>query len=165
MKKSKRNKEKKKREHTDWRRVYKNSVYALGFIAKSAPSVIVISFALAIMGAVSSFLSGTYMYKYALNAIQEGKDIRGTIPMLALIFAFSILYSVLVKLGNYYCELKNQKVTAYINNLVYKKATEVELACFDDPDFYDSYVVASSNAASCAFDSWSVFVAAMINGI
>ncbi len=152
MKKSERNKEKKKKEHTDWGRVYKNSVYALGFIAKSAPSVIVISFALAIMGAMSSFLSGTYMYKYALNSIQEGKDIRETIPMLALIFAFSILYSVLVKLGNYYCEIKNQKVMAYINNLVYKKATEVELACFDDPDFYDSYVVASSNAASCAFD-------------
>lgn len=150
--KREKNKEKKKKDRTDWKSVYKNSVYALGFIARSAPSVIVVSFSLAIMGAAASFLSGTYMYKYALNAIQEGKSLRGTLPVLAIILAFSVFYSILVKLGNYYCEIKNQKVTAYINNLVYKKATEVELACFEDPEFYDSYVVASSNAASCAFD-------------
>ena len=144
-------KRKDKKKKTDWKRTYKNCVYMLGFIMRSAPSVLVVTFTLALIGALSTFLSGTYMYKYALNALQNGHSIRRILVVLIGIFLFSVTYSVLVKLGNYYCEIKNQKVTAYINDIICKKATEVELACFEDVKFYDSYIVASSNAESCAF--------------
>lgn len=150
--KKEKNKENKKRQGINWKKTIKNNAYALSFILKSAPSVLVVSLGMALIGAANTFLSSAYLYKYALNSLQEGAGIREILPMLIFIFLFSVTYQILQELSNYYCDLKNQKISAYINNMIYKKATEVELGCFENAKFYDSYVAASSHAVSCAFD-------------
>ena len=50
-----------------------------------------------------------------------------------------------------YFELKYPKVEAYIQNLLQKKAVEVDLACFESSAFYDTYVKATSEATNRAY--------------
>ena len=66
-------------------------------------------------------------------------------------FAYSIIYIFLNNVFNCYFELKHPKVQAYIQNLLQKKAAEVELACFENSKFYDIYVKAIGEAANRAY--------------
>ena len=70
MKKHKTPKEKKKR--IDWKRTFRNNGYMLSLIIKACPGVPILALISTVLGSVHSYLLNTYLYQYALNALQEG---------------------------------------------------------------------------------------------
>lgn len=123
----------------------------LGMIAKACPGVLILGFFSTVLGAVNSFLLNTYLYKYALNALQEGEELKTILITLGCMFIYSVVYMVLKNAYHCYYELKHPKVQAYIQNLLQKKAVEVELGCFESPAFYDTYVKATAEATERAY--------------
>ena len=142
-------KEKKKR--INWKRTFKNNGYMLGLIIKACPGVPILALITTVLAAVESFLLNTYLYQYALNALQEGKELKVVLITLGCMFGYSILYTLFVIISDCYFELKYPKVEAYIQNLLQKKAVEVDLACFESSAFYDTYVKATSEATNRAY--------------
>ena len=149
MKKEKEQKQKKKR--IDWKRTFKNNGYMLGLIIKACPGVPILALISTVLGSVHSFLLNTYLYQYALNALQEGKELRIILITLGCMFGYSVLYMLFGSISSCYFELKYPKVEAYIQNLLQKKAVEVDLACFESSAFYDTYVKATSEATNRAY--------------
>jgi len=141
----------KKKNKINFKRTWQNNLYMLKMITKSAPGILVMSVIVTLLGAVNSFLLNAYMYQYALNALQEGKQIKSIILTLALMLIYSCVYVVVRNISSAYIELRTPKVEAHIQNLLHKKASEVELACFENSDFYDNYVKASGEASKRAF--------------
>ncbi|MBQ9162090.1 MAG: ABC transporter ATP-binding protein [Clostridia bacterium] len=144
----KKNKDKKK---INWGRALKNNSYMLGLIAKACPGVLIVTFVSAVLGAINSFLLNTYLYKYALNALQEGEELRVILITLACMFAYTLAYVIFRNIAACYLELRRPKVEVYIQNLLQKKAVEVDLACFDNAAFYDTYVKATGDATNRAY--------------
>ena len=149
MKKEKEQKKKKKR--IDWKRTFKNNGYMLGLIIKACPGVPILALISTVLGSVHSFLLNTYLYQYALNALQEGKELKVVLITLGCMFGYSVLYMLFESISSCYFELKYPKVEAYIQNLLQKKAVEVDLACFESSAFYDTYVKATSEATNRAY--------------
>ena len=149
MKKEKEQKQKKKR--IDWKRTFKNNGYMLGLIIKACPGVPILALISTVLGSAHSFLLNTYLYQYALNALQEGKELKIILITLGCMFGYSILYMLFRSISSCYFELKYPKVEAYIQNLLQKKAVEVDLACFESSAFYDTYVKATSEATDRAY--------------
>ena len=149
MKKEKEQKQKKKR--IDWKRTFKNNGYMLGLIVKACPGVPILALISTVLGSAHSFLLNTYLYQYALNALQEGKELKIILITLGCMFGYSILYMLFRSISSCYFELKYPKVEAYIQNLLQKKAVEVDLACFESSAFYDTYVKATSEATNRAY--------------
>lgn len=149
MKKGKEQKQKKKK--IDWKRTFKNNGYMLGLIIKACPGVPILALISTVLGSAHSFLLNTYLYQYALNALQEGKELKIILITLGCMFGYSILYMLFRSISSCYFELKYPKVEAYIQNLLQKKAVEVDLACFESSAFYDTYVKATSEATDRAY--------------
>ena len=149
MKKEKEQKQKKKK--IDWKRTFKNNGYMLGLIIKACPGVAILALISTVLGSVHSFLLNTYLYQYALNALQEGKELKVILITLGCMFGYSVLYMLFQSISSCYFELKYPKVEAYIQNLLQKKAVEVDLACFESSAFYDTYVKATSEATNRAY--------------
>lgn len=135
----------------NWKRTFKNNGYMLGLIVKACPGVIILGLISTVLSAIHMFLLNTYLYKYALNALQEGKELRIILITLGCMFAYSVLYRIFQNISSCYFELKYPKVQAYIQNLLQKKAVEVELACFESTAFYDTYVKATAEATNRAY--------------
>lgn len=135
----------------NWKRTLKNNGYMLGLILKACPGVLILSLVSVVLGAIHSFLLNTYLYQYALNALQEGKELRNILITLGCMFGYSLLYIVFQNISGCYLELKSPKVEAYIQNLLQKKAVEVDLACFESSAFYDTYVKAMGEATNRAY--------------
>ena len=142
-------KEKKKR--INWKRTFKNNGYMIGLIIKACPGVPILALISTVLGSVHSFLLNTYLYQYALNALQEGKELRIILITLGCMFGYSVLYMLFGSISSCYFELKYPKVEAYIQDLLQKKAVEVDLACFESSAFYDTYVKATGEATNRAY--------------
>ena len=151
MKKEKEKEQKQKKKRIDWKRTFKNNGYMLGLIIKACPGVPILALISTVLGSVHSFLLNTYLYQYALNALQEGKELKIILITLGCMFGYSILYMLFGSISSCYFELKYPKVEAYIQNLLQKKAVEVDLACFESSAFYDTYVKATSEATNRAY--------------
>lgn len=140
-----------KKKRIDWKRTFKNNGYVFGLIIKACPGVPILALISTVLGSVHSFLLNTYLYQYALNALQEGKELKIILITLGCMFGYSILYMLFRSISSCYFELKYPKVEAYIQNLLQKKAVEVDLACFESSAFYDTYVKATSEATNRAY--------------
>ena len=75
-----------------------------------------------------------------IYTLEQGKEIKSIILTLALMLIYSCIYVVVRNISSAYIELRTPRVEAYIQNLLHKKASEVELACFENSDFYDFYI-------------------------
>lgn len=159
-------KDKKQKNKINWRRTWRNNLYMLKFIAKAAPDIIIVAFLSGILSAVNNFLVNTYLYKYALNALQEGKPISQILVTLGTMLAFSLFCIVFYQVEEYYFSVRSPKVNLYIQKTLYKKASQLELSCFENAEFYDKYVKATNNASGRAFQvMWSLsdFIYVAIN--
>ena len=140
-----------KKKRIDWKRTFKNNGYVLGLIIKACPGVPILALISTVLGSVHSFLLNTYLYQYALNALQEGKELKIILITLGCMFGYSVLYMLFRSISSCYFELKYPKVEAYIQDLLQKKAVEVDLACFESSAFYDTYVKATGEATNRAY--------------
>ena len=142
---------KKKKKNINWRRTLKNNGYMLGLIWEACPSLLIAQVINVALNAVSSFLMTTYLYQYALNALFDGTEIRQIVMKVIGLILFSIGTDVVHSAITQYFALKRPMVSAYIQELLQTKAAEVDIACFEDPAFYDTYVKATREAVDLPF--------------
>ena len=135
----------------DWKKTWRNNRYMLGLIWKSRPGILVMTFLRAILTAVNSFLVGTYLYQYALNALQSGVELDQILLTLGMMLGYTLFCMIFINIDNRYKALQIPTVEAYIQKQLQEKAMSVELACFERPEFYDIYVKATGEAANRAF--------------
>lgn len=140
-----------KKKKINLKRAIGNNAYMIGLIAKACPGLIVMDFVCTVIGSFNWFLRGTYMYMYALNALQEGKTLTDILIMLGIIFACGLFTAVLGRIYSIYWDLKSPVVEAYIQNMLQKKAAEVDLSCFESSAFYDTYVKAVGETSNRAY--------------
>lgn len=139
-----------KKKKTNWKRTFKNNGYMLSILMRACPGYVIISFISVIMGVVNSFLLDTYLYVYALNALQQGTELKKVLITLGCMITYSILNMVIQRIMSCYLSLKYPLIDAYINNMLQSKAVTVDLACFESSAFYDTYVKAGGDATDRA---------------
>ena len=144
-------KKEEKKKRINWKRTFQNNGYMLGLIIKACPGVLIMGIVSAVLGAANSFLLDTYLYQYALNALQKGKALIEVLITIGCMLGYSVFYMIFRNVLSCYKELKHPIVEAYIQNLLQKKAVEVDLACFESSSFYDTYVKATAEATDRAF--------------
>ena len=140
-----------KKKRIDWKHTLKNNGYMLRLVWKACPGVLILGVISTVISSVNSFLVSTYLYKYALNALQEGKELKTILITLGCMLVFSLFNMLFQSISNCYFELKYQKVDAYIHNMLQRKAVEIDLECFESSAFYDTYVKATGEATDRAY--------------
>ena len=86
-----------KKQKINWKRTWQNNIYMLRLIYKACPGILLVSLLTTIFGALHSFLLNTYLYKYALNAFQEGKELKEILTVIGVMSALQIKQGVLSK--------------------------------------------------------------------
>ena len=124
-----------------------NNLYILKQIHTASPGRILFDLSGIIITSVSNILLDVYLLKYIINGIQEGLDFKRLVGFILIITAFHIFSTAF---SHYYWQkfapVSNQKIYSHIQKALFEKSSSVELACFEDPDFYDKYVKAISEA-------------------
>lgn len=133
MKKDKRQKQK--------AHIFRNTAFMLKCAWKSAPlSLIIIYLAYILENVYYSFVIGIMFLQTALSIIEGNGTFKEFAIKMCIIVFGKVFVDLLAYIDMYTVRTKFEiKCESYINSLIFKKAQEVELGCYENPDFFDNY--------------------------
>ena len=125
------------------KRILDDNIFMLRLIHQASPGLLLAGIVTVTMHACAEFVSGTLVLRYTLNSINEGKSFA-QIARLVLIWMFLyVTVSVIRTLfDEWIYKVHIMHVKRNIYGQVYQKASEVELKCYENPEYYDKFVKA-----------------------
>ena len=137
--------EKKKR--LPLRQTVSNNLFALKMIAKASPIYLFVYLGSSFVYGILGFLSETYLLRRIVNGVSEGEPIEYILRYVIILGIVCLIsYMALQWFWNVKSAIEQRKIGAFVERMLFKKASQVELACYENPDFYDKYVKAMDEA-------------------
>lgn len=124
----------------------------LKLIHSVSQSIIPLALLSTMFDATYAFLVNTYLFKRVLNSLQQGRELKYIVIEIGVIFLFVIFTTIFNQCYSLFWELKTPILRQTVHKKLEDKALEVELACFESPTFYDTYVKATDEASKRAID-------------
>ncbi len=139
-----------KKDKISTRRSFANAWFMMKLMFQASP----LYFCMLILESVRNhgliFVEHTIGISFVLEAAEFGKSYREVVYFMLFMFAllaFSGLYS-----GVFYSwvtEISMPKIEKKLRFMLYEKAASLDIACYDDPDYYNEFVLAVSESKNC----------------
>ena len=124
-----------------------NNLFALKMIAKASPLYLFVYLGSSFVYGILGFLSETYLLRRIVNGVSSGEPIEYILRYVIILGIVCLVsYMALQWFWNVRSAIEQRKIGAYVERMLFKKASEVELACYENPNFYDKYVKAMDEA-------------------
>ena len=148
MKKEKKKKEKKeKKKKLPLGRTVSNNMFALRAIFAASPLYLLVYLGSSFIYGTVEFLSEGYLLRMIVNGIEGGRSVESIVLFVVILATVSLTsFTALSWFWNVISPIEQRKVGAHIEKMLFSKASRVELACYEDPVFYDKYVKAMDEA-------------------
>ncbi len=132
---------KKEKEQKQKAHIFRNTAFMLKCAWKSAPlSLLIIYFAYIAENVYYSVVLGVMFLQTALSIIEGNGTFKEFAIRMCIIVFGKIFVDLIAYIDMYTVRTKFEiKCESYINSLIFKKAQEVELGCYENPDFFDNY--------------------------
>lgn len=126
---------------------FRNNVYALRLLWKICPRLVVHQAITRFLGYFEWLFYSAFFMRYVINALETEQEFSSIMMFLGVtitVFASISLYSCYVE-GTVQ-PVANAEVYKKLNMQLYEKSANVELACYEDSEFYNRYTLAIENA-------------------
>lgn len=131
-------KEKRDTEHS----VFSNIVYFVGLMFKFSPGLVIGELFSSIIRNLPSKLISVIGIKYIIDTVSEGKDMNRVYKAVLIIAGVLILSNVLSLLyREFYWNMARERLYYRLNSTLYEKAHSLDLQNYDDPDFYNNFIL------------------------
>ena len=135
-----------KKERHGMIRVFKNCWFLARYAFRYTPSYIFVVLCEAI-GRAGDHILGVLFLKYLFDAIERGDPYTHILAAVGIVGGYSILFELFNKWRlEVYNPRTNLKLHEGMQNELYRRARALDLACYDDPAFYDDFVWAMREA-------------------
>ena len=127
------------------KKVICDNMYLLRLCFKAAPLYVILFIVETVRNEMVIFLEFTFGLNYVLECAEFGKPFKQA----ALFLLFLLAFVVAGLLFNAYLfqklQMKSQpKIKRALKEMLYVKAKEIDIECYDNPGFYNDYVLAVS---------------------
>ncbi len=89
------------------------------------------------------FVQGVLFLKVLLSVIEGSGSFEYYVKSLLLFLVIGIVSEVISVWGDYVTNVNQKKIFKQLNNMIFEKAHQVDISCYEDPEFYDKYNRAS----------------------
>ena len=128
-------------------KVLKNNFYMLGYIFRYTPLMVVGALVNTIVQSVGWILFGTILMKYVIDSVQYKRSFG---EVMTFMFALLIYGTVQCLVNSWYKDKYLNKAKEVLHEKMqtelFNKAINMDLACYDNPKFYNDFVWATSEA-------------------
>lgn len=123
--------------------VFRNYKFMLKTLCKASPSRIWLNVFFTVVNDLFSLCYNVLFFAYFMDAVEKGKSIA-VIGKVLIVF---LLVNVVFEIGNAYFNQAylpkdDVRISLFLKDLIYRKITSVDIACFDDPEYYDNVTFA-----------------------
>ncbi len=144
----------------------KNVVYAVKIIKECCPWYFTVQI-LATGGFwfFTAFVQEIWFLRVILQVLEKNQPFKTFIFAVLIFVAAGILARAIQSYSNYVLSVKFKQFYKNLNEKIFEKAVSVDMACFEDPDFFNKYKRATEIISESHYDMFiyyfsSIFVAA-----
>jgi len=139
------------KEHITLLRAFSNNFYLLGLSFQASPGRVIGEFGRRICQHLRTLFFGIIFWEVVLQFVEKKVPFKDVIPFLifSVVLVF-LLYLVTALNWNMIEPIGNQKLYEKMHVRMFQKACDVELECFENPDFYNKYMKAVTQIKSRA---------------
>ncbi len=128
--------------------IINNNLFLLKEVAAASPWRIPLELLSMISGCFFNVLVDVYLLRFVINGIQNGMKFQNIVFFLL----FTLIYMICCRLFfsffyNAFVPISDAKIYKRIQKKLFYKSAEVEIGCYENPEFYDKYVKAISEAS------------------
>ncbi len=123
--------------------ILKNYKFMLKTMCRASASRAGLSIFFTVINDLFSIFYNVLFFAYFMDAVEKGRSIAA-IGRVLIVF---ILINIVFEIGSaYYHQAylprNDVKISLFFKNMIYKKIMEVDIECFDDPEYYDNVTFA-----------------------
>lgn len=146
--------------------VLKNTIYALKLVWEADKKLILCDLINQIANQVLSlYVQNILFLKVLLTIIDEKATFKEYATSLALFFLVYASVNLISAWANRTRLISTKVVLKKLNNKIFQKASELDISCYENPEFYDKYQRATLVLSSGYYDVLCQHVANIIGGI
>ena len=147
MNKNKKKEKKEKKKKLPFKRTVENNLFSLKIIWQASPIYLIVYLGSSVIYGILDFLTTGHLLRKIVNAVEAGEPITDIMTYILILGIVCVCYYMFM---NYFwnvlaCRL-NANIRLSMNGRLFGKSAEVELACYENPAFYDRYVKAMDEA-------------------
>lgn len=132
------NKTKDKTNHS----TFSNIFYFVGLLFKISPTLVLGEFVMGILTTLPTRLISVVGLKYIVDVVEEGENLQRIFYAVALIAGILIGSKVFAWIfQEFFWNMAKEKVYYGLNKILYEKAKQLDLESYDDPEFYNSFIL------------------------
>lgn len=138
---------KEKQEKKKLRHALRNNLYALRLLWELSPSQVIHQAVVRLLGYFEWLFYSAFFMRYVINALETEQEFISILTFLcitAVVFAGISLYNSYV--NGKVIPITHAQVYKRLNLKLFEKSSKVELACFEDSEFYNKYTLAMDKA-------------------
>jgi ATP-binding cassette subfamily B protein len=137
----------KKEDKQGIRRVISNNLFILKYAVKYTPGYLASNLLFSIFSAIEEFFEFAYCTKFMIDLIQFNGSFSSAVKYMAFITTAIIIKIIWGAVLNHYVRpIAKEKLHKNMQMELFKKASELDLACYDNPEFYNEFVWSISEA-------------------
>lgn len=137
----------KKKKKIPFRRTVSNNLFALRCIWEAAPLHLIIYVGSGVVYGILNFLSGSYLLRRIVDGVEAGEPISSILRYVCILGVVTLVIETALQwYWQVISPVLNCRILAYIEKKLFRQAARVELACYEDPEFYNRYVKAMDEA-------------------
>lgn len=124
-----------------------NILFALGEVWHTSPSYLFCYFFGSVVYATLNFFMGSYLIRMIVNGVEKSTPAERIITYMIVMTVLTLGIDIFNSLyWNIVSPAQYRRIGANMQKKLFKKASEVELACYETPSFFDKYVRAMDEA-------------------
>ena len=141
--------------------IFKNNIFMIGKVIRYIPVYVVLRFFHGVMYGVLDFSATLFSY-HLLRQVSDIGDFGNAVLVIALMAGFKLVFYLFdMWFQQLHDPAQKQKLHLRMHRELFEKALSLDLACFDDPEFYNDFVWAmneSDTRATAVLDSTATFL-------
>ncbi len=146
--------------------ILKNVIFALKLVWEADKRLLIGYFVTEISNKVlSMYVQNILFLKVLLSIIDGDADFKTYFTYLLLFFGVYFAVNVISAYATRTRLISTKIVYKKLNNKIFEKATELDVSCYENPEFYDKYQRATLVLSSSYYDLICWDVAAVVGGI
>ncbi|MGN0405537.1 MAG: ABC transporter ATP-binding protein [Bariatricus sp.] len=139
-------------------KVIKNNIFLLKFVWDADKAIFFVSILLCLCSFMSP-LQDTYLPKIFVDILSTDRQLQKLSICLMIWVGMAVYKSIIYPLyRNYFHPLAKEKTSKLLNLEMMEKAFELDLMCYEQPEFYDKYTRALAEVDERAMDIFDTMV-------
>jgi len=127
--------------------IYKNIWFLLSIALKQAPFFSIYLIISPLLLQLIIFVEHTYMIAYLIDCVQYQKSFVNALLFIIAVFFLSVVHSIVSRfVYDIIAPKAAERINREIRCKLYNKTCNLDLECYDSPDFYNDYVWAMEQA-------------------